>query len=332
MAGSYRRINYSLRPAKAIERKMICEAISRLYPFGKIETYRYVGFGSIYFSDFQLFHRVFGMKDMLSIEKDAYARKCFEFNKPYKCVHIDFRSASEVLPELDWQRKTIAWLDYDSKLDETVLSDLSTICAKACSGSMLIVSVNVHPETYPDEITRQEYAAETGLSFSIDDYRLRELRKRIGESLPPEVKGGEIRGKRLGIISHRVLKSKVEEILSARNSVLQVEKRLACRQIFNFCYRDNALMLTVGWIFFETVDSQKFDACSFGELSFIRFGEEACTIQVPCLTMKEMRYLNAQLPKKARAKVALDGVPPSDIERYAELYRYFPTFAEAIFT
>jgi hypothetical protein len=48
--------------------------------------------------------------------------------------------------------------------------------------------------------------------------------------------------------------------------------------------------------------------------------------------MKEMRYLNAQLPKGGAAAVTLPGVPPSDIERYAEIYRYFPTFAEAIFT
>ena len=75
-----------------------------------------------------------------------------------------------------------------------------------------------------------------------------------------------------------------------------------------------------------------FNACSFNELNFVRFGEETYNIEVPCLTMKEMRHLNAQLPKVGAAALALPGVPPSDIERYAELYRYFPTFAEAIFT
>jgi len=39
---SYRDINYALRPAKAVERKMLCEAFRRLYPFGNIDAYRYV--------------------------------------------------------------------------------------------------------------------------------------------------------------------------------------------------------------------------------------------------------------------------------------------------
>lgn len=65
MPGSYRIINYPLRPAKAIERRMLCAAFERLHPFQRIERYRYVGFGSIYFSDFQLLHRQLGITDML---------------------------------------------------------------------------------------------------------------------------------------------------------------------------------------------------------------------------------------------------------------------------
>ena len=201
MPGSYRQINYSLRPAKATERKMICEVFRRLYPFGKIETYRYIGFGSIYFSDFHLFHRALGMDDMLSIEKDAYAEECFEFNKPYKCVRIDCRPASEVLPELDWQVKTLAWLDYESKLDETVLSDVGSVCAKACSGSVLIVTVNAHMERDSDETVRQEYEEQTGLQFNLMNYRLHELRKRLSDHVPPEVEGSELRGKGLAIVT-----------------------------------------------------------------------------------------------------------------------------------
>ena len=162
MAASYRQINYSLRPAKAIERKMLCEAFQRLYPFAKIETYRYVGFGSIYFSDFYLFHNALGMGDMVSIEKDAHAQECFEFNKPYNCVRLDFRLASEVLPELDWQAKTIIWLDYDGKLNEMVLSDVTSVCARASSGTMLLVSVNAQADGEPDEIEASEISGGNG--------------------------------------------------------------------------------------------------------------------------------------------------------------------------
>jgi hypothetical protein len=297
-----------------------------------METYRYVGFGSIYFSDFQLFHTVLGLNDMLSIEKDAYAEECFEFNKPYRCVRVDCRPASEVLPSLNWRAKTIAWLDYESKLDEMVLSDAVSVCARACSGSVLVVSVNVQAEREPDEATRQEYTRETGLAFNVGDYRLREMHKRLGDHLPPDIRGNELRGTGFAAVSRRVIHSSIASALSARNGVLSPGKKLVNRQIFNFHYSDNARMLTVGWVFFEADDQRKFDACLFGELDFVRFEEEPYMIKVPCLTIKEMRHLNAQLPRVATDEVALPGVPASDIKRYAELYRYFPTFAEAIFT
>jgi len=330
VTGSYRQINYSLRPAKATERKMICEVLRRLYPFGKIETYRYVGFGSIYFSDFLLFHRALGMDDMLSIEKDAYAKECFEFNKPYNCVRVDYRPASEVLPELAWRSKTIVWLDYESKLDEIVLSDIESVCAKAPSGSVLLVTVNIQADVAHDETTQNEYTENTGLSFNIDDYRLHELRKRLGENVPPEVKGSDLRGKGLAVISHKVLNSIIEKALSARNGVLPKENKVIHRQIVYFQYNDGAPMLTIGWIFYEDRDTNKLDACSFSELNFVRHEDVAYTIKIPCLTMKEMRHLNTQLPKGEA--VNLPGVPKSDIESYAELYRYFPAFVEAIFT
>ena len=57
MSGSYEKINYSLRPAKCIERKMLCETFRRLSIFGKVETYSYIGFRCTFFSDFALFHK-----------------------------------------------------------------------------------------------------------------------------------------------------------------------------------------------------------------------------------------------------------------------------------
>lgn len=48
---SYREVNYSVRPAKSVERKMMIEAFRRLHLAWGIGCYRYVGMGSIYFSD-----------------------------------------------------------------------------------------------------------------------------------------------------------------------------------------------------------------------------------------------------------------------------------------
>src|SRR5262244_1418428 len=76
MAGSYRIINYALRPAKAIERRMLCAA----------------------------------------------------FNRPYKCIRLKFATSAEVLPTLNWERRTILWLDYDDRLNMNILGDVATVC------------------------------------------------------------------------------------------------------------------------------------------------------------------------------------------------------------
>jgi hypothetical protein len=332
MAGSYRRINYSLRPAKAIERKMLCDAFRRLYPFDKIEDYQYIGFGSIYFSDFHLFHRSFGMEDMLSIEKDAYAEECFEFNKPFNCVRLDCRPASEVLSDIDWSSRAIVWLDYDGMLDEMVLSDLTSVVARARSGTFVIVSVNANVERDPDDTIRKEYTADTGQPFDLDAYRLREARKRIGDAIPTEIGGRDLRGKGLATVSRRVINNLIDEVLSARNGTSPPEQKLKFEQVFNFLYSDGAQMLTVGGVIYAPEDEPKLHACAFNGLFFVRSSDEPYTIDVPCLTMKEMRHLNAQLPLIGGQPTPPPGVPPSDILKYKELYRYFPTFTEATFT
>ncbi len=332
MSGSYRKVNYSVRPAKTIERKMLCGAFRRLHHFDTIESYQYVGFGSIYFSDFHLFHRDLGISNMVSIEKDANYKKRFEFNKPYKCIRIDFRPASEVLPEIDWRSKTIVWLDYEGKLNETVLSDVSTVCARASSGSVLVVSVNAHVESEPDEIVRKEYEEETGLKFEVDKYRVRELRKRIGVNLPLETTGKDIRRDGLAKISRKVIHNKIQETLSVRNGPLPDENKLEYRQIFNFHYSDGARMMTTGGVIFRHGEKDFFENCAFSELNYVCFDDDVYSIKVPCFTQKEIHHLNSKIPKKKRGRIVIPGVLPTDIYNYADLYRYFPTFAEAIFS
>jgi hypothetical protein len=311
---------------------MLCEALRRLYPFGKLETYRYVGFGSIYFSDFLLFHRALGIDNMLSIEKDVYARECFEFNRPYRCVKLDFRLSSEVLPTLDWDAKSIIWLDYDGKLDDIVLSDVTSVCAKACSGTVIIVSVNAQPESEPDEIEREQYTKDTGLPFNISDYRLRHLKNRIDGGLPYDISGSDLRGKGLARVSRRLINGTITEVLSVRNSVVADKERISYEQLFNFEYKDGASILTVGGLLVAKEHTDKLKACAFEELPFIERGEEAYNIQVPCLTPREMRHLNAQLPHRQLGQIELPGVPSKDVALYAELYRYFPVFTESVFS
>ena len=127
MTASYRIIDYSLRPAKFAERKMLSEIFSRLKVFASLESYRYIGFGSIWFSDCILFHKALGVEDVISIEKEQAHKARFEFNKPYKGIRLMMGSAADVLPGLDWAHRSIVWLDYDDPLNPGILDDVRTV-------------------------------------------------------------------------------------------------------------------------------------------------------------------------------------------------------------
>src|SRR6266581_5372051 len=114
---SYRIVNFSLRPAKSVERKMLAEAFRLLSRFGSINAYRYIGLGSNFFSDFILFHKSLGITNMTSIEQDRPFAKRFAFNRPFLCVDIKIGESGEILPTLNWSMRTILWLDYDLPLD-----------------------------------------------------------------------------------------------------------------------------------------------------------------------------------------------------------------------
>lgn len=311
---------------------MLGEAFRRLYPFQRIENYRYIGFGSIYFSDFQLVHCALGIDDMISIEKDEAAAACFDFNKPYRTIDLKYGHSSVILPTLAWSKPTILWLDYDGKLATAMLADIDTFCLKCLSGSVLLISVNAQPEFDPTEKEREEYKAETGEEYKAGAYRLRKLNALVGDKVPLGVRGGDLRGRGLASVSKKIIDNQIAAQLVVRNALLPADDKIIYKQLFNFHYRDGALMITIGGLFFRAADADLYEACSFEKLHFIRSGDEHYEIRIPCLTAKEIRHLNGQLPIDPASPLSAPGVPASDLATYAEVYRYFPAFSEVLFT
>lgn len=312
---------------------MLAESFRRLHPFQRINEYRYVGFGSIYFSDFQLIHRELGIDDMISIEKDAYAKECFEFNKPYRSIVLKFGVSGQILPTLDWTKRSIIWLDYDGKLDLESLADIGTVSARSASGTALVVSVNAHPEPHPRDQERSEFERQTGKPFDIAEYLLARLADYIGPKVPPGTQGKDLRGNGVATVFHRTILNEIDEQLSRRNAMLESDDKIICKQIGHFLYQDGARMLTVALLFFKASDLYVFEACAFDKLPFLRSGNEPYQIRVPCLTNKEIRYLNEQLPfLTAAIPLAGPGIPEQDLKAYSEVYRYFPSFHEIVWS
>lgn len=314
MSESYRKINYNLRPSKHMERKMICEALRRLAAFGRVETYRYIGFGALYFSDFVLFHKSLGMRHMISVEHEKKNEESFEFNKPYDCITIKYGESNDILPQLPWDVRTVLWLDYDGRLDESVLRDIEYFANHGMPGSVIIVTVNAHPDPKDSDPIKTLREAVSGRKV-----------------VPSHLRKEDLQSWGLARVCAGIIRNDILEVLFDRSAPRQAGSKFCYKQLFNFHYSDGARMLTTGGIIYDEGQSGIVDGCSFDSLPFVVVGDDAFRIEVPKLTYREILYLDSQLPCADVDQLETFGIPRGDVESYRQLYRYFPRFAEAEF-
>ena len=307
------KVDYSLRPAKATVRRMIVEALGKLNPLVPVEQYRYVGMGSIFFRDFQIIHRRLGIADMITLEGDPRAETRVGFNLPLACISPMMASSHEALPKIPLdQSPHIVWLDYESRVNQRVLSDVEEAVGRCAAGSVLIVTANV--ERLDDGNSREAWLNQ----FGDEHDRPEPVQPRSREEY--------------ALLSYRVLREGIEESLRSRNAALPDRLRVVFEQVFHMVHTDGPPMLTLGGVLVEDSDRERWEECGTGALEFIRAGEEPCEIKVPPLTRREIQYLLSKMPdsegtfEEAAAGI---GIPRRDARQFASVYRYAPLFVEA---
>lgn len=314
MPSSFENINYGLRPAKNIERKMLCEAFRRLHVFGNVNSYRYIGFGSTYFTDFILLHKALDITNMISVEREVEKKERFEFNRPYSSIRMEFAESSLVLPSLPWEVRTIGWLDYDGKLSSSILSDVKYFCASASLGSVIVITVNAHPDGHEED-------------------RVGLLKGRVGaEKTPRDVTHIALRQWGTAAIYRDIIANEIAETLSERNAGIPSGQKVLYKQLFNFHYRDRPgpYMLTVGGLFYDEGQRHLVGMAGFDDFAFVNADERTpYVIDAPNLTYREIRHLDSQLPAEDLTTLDVKAIPEEDVAKYAEVYRYFPMFIEA---
>lgn len=317
---TFDKINYSLRIAKGIERKMLSHCFQRLHSFDNLHNYRYIGFGATFFQDFKLFHRDLGISNMISIEVEETQKERFEFNKPNLCIDMRYGSSFDILPSLDWNDKTILWLDYDKWLKSEYLADISTFFSHAQSGSVFLITLNGFIEQKAEaNLTKKE-----------------ELVAELGEKkIPIGLKDSDFNFKKLPGTLKKIVEQEIERIVKIRN--LSLTDKFVYKPIFNFIYSDGVRMVTLGGVLHTISDEEKFVHSNFTSLDFIRSDESFFSIEPPILTLKEMALLNTQLPYGIDENGEfIDGniinpqIPTLSIKNYSLIYKFFPVFTESL--
>lgn len=307
---SYREVHYSRRPAKRVHQKMIVDALQGLEAFATLDRYRYIGLGSISFNDFSLVHRRLGIEKMISIER-AEGERC-EFNAPFNSIEVIEGETNDVLPRLDYEIPTICWLDFDSKLTKAVLRDVNVLAKRLESGSVLIVTLNAQPDPL--------------------DERVPELTDNVGAGhVPGGTSESDMAQWGTSEVYREILQNEIDEALTETNAMAQGSIEFQDDHIFNFQYQDagGPKMVTAGWVIYQAMHAKHRQASGLSCWEFTEDVPEPYRIKVPILTEKEILFLNDQLPPGGDLP-DVEFLPRKDIQDYAKIYSYMPTFVETI--
>lgn len=309
---SFNKIDYRLRPAKHAERLMMMELFRHLR-FGPVSEYQYVGFGSVAFIDMKMAHRHLGIHDLVSIEgtRDLVAQQRFEHNKPYNGIDLRFGHSSTVLPQVDFGRRSIVWLDYDGSISRSIANDLEGVARRASSGTFLGVTIT----------TMFPLPVET-------DAREKELARLKGdfpEFLGDDQKASAFDGGKYAEFARTALGSLIARAVADADSAKLPGARRAVHQICNFRYKDGAPMVTFGWIIVKADERDMLEKSRFESLSFFRAHKEHFRIQVPLVTPMEVREMERRLPALADC-TDLDWIPEEYRTEFQRIYRYLPHF------
>jgi hypothetical protein len=313
---SFDLINYSVRPNKNVERKLIFETALHVAKAFPLREYRYIGFGAIWFVDFVLAHKVLKIFDLVSIEKEGSRRDRIEFNKPFKCIKVEIGSSTSILPTLGLDKKrAMLWLDYDGPLDESVLEDVRLVAERCLSGSLLIVSVNASRRAF-------ETCSEEGQAREPIDA----LRETAGDLVPLPVPAEYQSAMGFPNLIGEVLSRKIQ------HSLHRSGRGLNYLPLFNYRYADGVPMVTVGGMIADESDANALRTRTeaFG-LPFVT-KKGLYEIDVPHLTPREKAAFDALLPTGVRIgpRELKFTLRESQIKAYRELYTFYPVFGEIV--
>lgn len=330
---SFETVNYLLRPKKQIERKIIIEILQELNSVIDVGKYLYIGFGSIYYYDFILFHKFLKMNKLVSID-DKSTKKRFEFNRPYDFILFENKISTDYLREFNWKQKAILWLDYDKRLNDVVLADLGIIAKNCESRDILIITVN---------------------AFCTKDRKLRSIFRDkffsdFGKYISPEyARKKYYTPKFFAVLLQNVILNYLKTSCEYRN--------IKFYKLFSFKYKDTLPMFTIGGIFDKTDELSKKDWNN----DFISTNQTIIDIDVPMLTYCEKIWIDSHIEeikeeiRKIEDKIKKDTniskerkkeekmtsminnkVLPFELpsfyvlKKYLDYYRYYPQYYEGI--
>jgi hypothetical protein len=310
---SFNIVNYSLRPNKSIQRSLVFDGIKTLQACLNIDELIYIGFGSIWFTDFTLAHRELRIRDMISIEGDEIGAKRANFNRPFKTVRIESGFSNDVIPKLLLDKKLqskpwLMWLDYDRSLEESTVDDIRAVIEGAPQNSIFLITIN----------------ASGGPIAKAPKNRPQRIKSLLGAVVPDDLSQDACQEDRLPSTLGKLL----EDFMIS--TAVSAARPGGFVPAFRLIYKDGTPMVTVGGLL---PAKGAVPAAREATTSVTWPGFPSIPIIAPHLTLREAAVLQAELPRKrsldrkAVQRLGFD-LEEEQIKAFERYYRYYPAFAQ----
>lgn len=312
---SFNAINYSLRPSKSIQRQIVFDGVRLLQDSMDLDRLAYIGFGSIWFTDFVIAHKLLRIDDMVSIESHDIGYSRAKFNAPFYTVRLEHGLSTAILPKLFddhllSNRPWMIWLDYDCSFDESVRDDVRSVIENAPVNSIFVITFNGLDRKYGDKPKE----------------RVERLRQLLGPVVPDELEAVACKAARMQVT---LADLGLDFMKSIAANMARPGRFIPA---FRVLYRDGAPMVTIGGILpargaardvQDLVSTKSWPASPEKPIS------------APHLTIREATVLQSLLPREkklTRADIQDLGFDLEDeqIEAFEEYYRQYPAFAQII--
>jgi hypothetical protein len=313
---STNRVDYSVRQNKTIERSIIFDGLRKIYDaIRTILPPVYVGFGSVWFTDFHLAHRLLDVTNMISMELDEITAKRAEFNKPYRTIEVIHGDSINIVPELLERNELkdvpwIAWLDFDKALDEDRIQQLDNLVRYLPRNSTLITTFSATRGQYGNPGDRVERLAELFDFATPEQLQARDVREEDGLA--------------------RVLAQSLESRLV---SLSTETGRPRAVPVFALRYKDGTPMVTTGVFLPDSSTAQTAHDLVMTD-AWPGIIDEPIT--TPPLTTREVSAIRAMLPTIdaiTRSRIQEMGFDLEDdqLSAFTAHYNRYPTFAQLAF-
>lgn len=314
---SFDSVNYSIRPNKSVERKIVFSSLRKLSGIIPLSAYRYVGLGSLWFVDFLMAHKLLGISSMVSIEKSTYGIERAEFNRPLSCIDVEAGETTAVIPTLKFEKiSSIVWLDYETSIDGPVLKDIEMLGSKCSPNSIVLVTINARSDTLPDLDENDK---------KID--REESLRKIAGDLVPTTLSVNQFQSKHYPKLLIEILSNHFQ------STVKKSGRSETFIKLFDLVYTDGTPMVTIGGIF---ATAGKVDEIKQLVEAKIWEGIAEEFIAIPPLTLKEKMALDSRLPSElplTEEETHEMGfkLKQAQINAYHRYYLHYPMYGEFLF-